>query len=408
MNNNIQRRSVGIIWANPYSTNLGVAALTYSAIVIFEEIGKIKGFKPEFLLWGSRNGSDTLDINGIKVDVTSLPPYFSGNWIRTLKNMIRRPWRFLDRRHIAKLKNCDVLADTGEGDSYADIYGIERFRSFDYIKKLANGQAPYIMLPQTIGPFNSTEAQKKAHNSLENVNHVIARDLQSYSFCKEIAPNSSLSQSIDMAFFLPYNRRGASVSEKIKVGINISGLLWEGGYTGDNQFGLKDDYRKVVESVLKYLDSLNDIEVHLIGHVVSQHWEPWMIDEDTHVNEIIAKEYPNFIVAPKFKSPIEAKSYIAGMDFFSGARMHACIAAISSGVPVLPMAYSRKFNGLFSDTLTYSRLADLKASNTNEVLALFKDAFNQRESLKSEISAIDANIIQPEKKKLIQQISSLI
>jgi polysaccharide pyruvyl transferase WcaK-like protein len=45
---------------------------------------------------------------------------------------------------------------------------------------------------------------------------------------------------------------------------------------------------------------------------------------------------------------MEAKSYISGMDLFIGARMHATIAAISSGVPVIPFSYSRKFEGLFS------------------------------------------------------------
>ena len=68
---------------------------------------------------------------------------------------------------------------------------------------------------------------------------------------------------------------------------------------------------------------------------------------------ILRARYPRAIVAPAFRTPVEAKSYIAGMDFFAGARMHACIAAVSSGVPVYPLAYSRKFNGLFVETLGY-------------------------------------------------------
>lgn len=60
-----------------------------------------------------------------------------------------------------------------------------------------------------------------------------------------------------------------------------------------------------------------------------------------------AAEFPGSVLAPAFASPSEAKSYIAGMDFFMGARMHACITALLSGVPVVPMAYSLKFEGLF-------------------------------------------------------------
>ena len=41
---------------------------------------------------------------------------------------------------------------------------------------------------------------------------------------------------------------------------------------------------------------------------------------------------PGTVLAPRFSTPSEAKTYIAGLDFFMGARMHACIAAFSSGV----------------------------------------------------------------------------
>lgn len=53
------------------------------------------------------------------------------------------------------------------------------------------------------------------------------------------------------------------------------------------------------------------------------------------------------------------------MDFFTGARMHSTIAAFSSGVPVVPVAYSRKFNGLY-DTLKYPYYIDAKSNITCE------------------------------------------
>jgi colanic acid/amylovoran biosynthesis protein len=68
------------------------------------------------------------------------------------------------------------------------------------------------------------------------------------------------------------------------------------------------------------------------------------------------------------------------MDFFTGARMHACIAALSSGVPVLPMAYSRKFAGLFG-TLGYHHMADCKTETGPEILARLGAAFANRAGL---------------------------
>ncbi len=63
--------------------------------------------------------------------------------------------------------------------------------------------------------------------------------------------------------------------------------------------------------------------------------------------------------------------------------MHACIAAFSSGVPVLPMAYSRKFAGLFG-TLGYGACADCKADSEEEILAKLKTAFETRNDLRVE------------------------
>ena len=132
------------------------------------------------------------------------------------------------------------------------------------------------------------------------------------------------------------------------------------------------------------------------------------VDEDTHVIGKLAEQYPRAVVSPAFRTPVEAKSYIAGMDFFTGARMHACIAAISSGVPVYPMAYSRKFNGLFGETLGYSSLGDLKTMDSDEIFSGLFAAFEKRNELKNEIEQICRRIVEPEKEKMIDKLSEYI
>lgn len=62
--------------------------------------------------------------------------------------------------------------------------------------------------------------------------------------------------------------------------------------------------------------------------------------------------------------------------------MHSTIAAFSSEVPVFPMAYSRKFNGLFADTLQYPYMADMKTQSNAEILANIKQCYGQRKDLK--------------------------
>ena len=90
-------------------------------------------------------------------------------------------------------------------------------------------------------------------------------------------------------------------------------------------------------------------------------------EDDYRASMALAAEFPGTVLAPAFTSPSEAKTYIAGMDFFMGARMHACIAAFSAGVPVIPMAYSRKFAGLFG-SIGYGRTVDCTTESGAAIL----------------------------------------
>jgi polysaccharide pyruvyl transferase WcaK-like protein len=77
-------------------------------------------------------------------------------------------------------------------------------------------------------------------------------------------------------------------------------------------------------------------------------------------------------VADPFKSPVEAKTFISQLDLLIGSRMHATIAALSSGVPVVPLGYSDKFTGLFRG-LNYPWLADLRTASETDVIDLLEE-----------------------------------
>ena len=71
---------------------------------------------------------------------------------------------------------------------------------------------------------------------------------------------------------------------------------------------------------------------------------------------------------------------------WSRASLKSLGAAFSAGVPVVPMAYSRKFNGLFIDTLSYSHLIDLKEDDEKAILTKVEEGFSNRDSLQQEIA----------------------
>ena len=104
------------------------------------------------------------------------------------------------------------------------------------------------------------------------------------------------------------------------------------------------------------------------------------IENDYLVCEKIKDRYKNnnsVVLAPKFSSPIEAKSYIYQLDFFAGARMHATIGAVSAGVPTIPIAYSRKFIGVFG-ALGYNYTLDTYTLSESEFKEKFFDYFDNK------------------------------
>ena len=150
------------------------------------------------------------------------------------------------------------------------------------------------------------------------------------------------------------------------MGLSVSALLHHGGYEGTaNQFGLRADYKALTDRLIRTL-----LEARPRGAPVP-HVIPigFPAEDDYTVSQQLQQQYPELKLAPRFKGPIEAKSYISGMDFFVGARMHATIGAFSAGVPVVPLAYSRKFAGLYQ-SLDYHRVVDLKTEDTDSALEL--------------------------------------
>ncbi len=303
-------------------------------------------------------------------------------------------------------ENADFILDIGQGDSFADIYGEHRFRIIDRIHVMARKyKKTYCILPQTIGPFKDTMIAHLAHESIANASCCMARDKQSYDYViKNISEQQKIAEYIDVAFFMPYEKIEQELGYT-HVGLNISSLLWHGGYSRDNQFGLKCDYKKLVKEIINYFLSLKKTKVHLIPHVVEGERG---IENDYEVSYEIWREYnnANLVLAPFALGPIEIKSYIAGMDFFMGARMHATIGAFSSSVPVVPMAYSRKFNGLFVDTLLYDAMVDMKTMNNNLILSEIIQNYANRSSLKEMINERMTGIVAERRKMLVEDLNS--
>lgn len=351
-----------LIWYSLSSSNLGINALTYSSISMLEQIAEKLDIYFEYTLIQNnpiKQQIEIISINGIaievKIDKIKLPIlgfYSVRSWLQIIRWLIYGP-----DQNYKYLSIFDLILDISEGDSFSDIYGKGRFLRVWATKLLAiKINKPIFLMPQTIGPFNHFLSKILAENILSRIPAIYPRDKLSREYLEELLPSRKFQEYLDVAFQLPYVRSNFS-NEKIHIGINVSALLYHGGYSRDNQFNLACDYKSAIHIIINKFCSYPDTVVHLIPHIV--HCSDFPIEYDYAVEKEIAKEMPELILAPEFETPIDAKSYISGLDFFIGSRMHACIAAYSSQVPVIPLAYSRKFTGLFEYSLDYPYVVDL-------------------------------------------------
>lgn len=361
--------TVGLMWHSLGSGNLGVGALTESNIAIVRGVAEQLGLRVRFVVLGTSDAS----VPELAAELAAAGHELQVRRIRVFRSEFRDA-----------VRACDLVLDIGEGDSFADIYGIKRFLFYWLSKNIVCSLGkPLILSPQTIGPFDGGLARMLARQIMRRCTRVFARDNLSSAYLKELDMTGNVDEAIDVAFRLPFARPQRADDGKVKVGVNVSGLLFNGGYTGNNQFGLSIDYAATMRELIRQLTAQPGVEVHLVSHVIEPHMP---VEDDMAAAQRLATEFPGVIVAPAFTRPSEAKSYIAGMDFFTGARMHACIAAFSSGVPVVPMAYSRKFNGLFG-TLGYSHVADCKTDSASAVLNRILSGLQNRAGIGRDVHA---------------------
>ena len=367
--------NIGLLWHSFSSGNLGVGALSLANLELIDSVVKARGLKAHYIVIGSSGPCDYSPRND----------KYSYEFVEfSEKTLLKRPQAIL-----GSIRKCDVVFDIGEGDSFADIYGYKRIAKLLLSKALVVlSKKTLVLSPQTIGPFHRASSIFFAKKILRRCKETIARDQQSFAVLKDMGVEN-IAETIDVAFSLPYQKmKVKTVADKIAVGINISALLHAGGYNGGNQFSLKTDYVELTKRLIEHLLARPEFEIHLVPHVIPTEFSS---EDDYAVSEVYAKKYDRIILAPRFKGPEEAKSYISGLDYFTGARMHATIGAFSSSVPVTPLAYSRKFAGLFN-SINYTRVLDLREQTTEDVLTKILSDIDERAKLKNEIHNAKASI----------------
>lgn len=347
--------TIGLLGCAVNNRNMGCLALTYSLIQLLENIGRREHICIDYLIAEVTPVSDEMlrrfccDVGVDEKKVTCIPAGRLG--VYNVYSAIRKIYHHKENRLFkVAFSKCDIVIDLSYGDSFADIYGNERFFFHTALKQyIEQIGKPLILGPQTYGPYDDERNRELAIEIIENATLILSRDQMSIDYIRQYT-DKEISLCTDLAFQLKYERV-EKATNKTRIGINPSSLLSVNGSDGEFDIGrLTTNYDKYINEIVNYFCANDNYEVHIIPHVGDEAYALFGDRQDC-------------IVHREFNSPIKAKSIISSMDVFIGSRMHATIAAFSSGVATIPVAYSRKFKGLY-ETIGYNYVIDLNTFKT--------------------------------------------
>jgi polysaccharide pyruvyl transferase WcaK-like protein len=305
---------------------------------------------------------------------------------------------------LRKLRKLDAILDISGGDSFSDIYGRRRFNSVVAPKLLAlKLEMPLILPPQTYGPYTEGAVRRTAQRVLRGAVQVWARDRRSLGVVEESLGTdfdpARHRQGIDVAFGLPARQPDPAVQEAIEkfragadvlIGLNVSGLLYTHPGEDIERYGFRSSYRDLIHDLLeRIMQDVQGARVLLIPHVAPRRPSN---DCDATANRALMErlspaQRERVFVIPAPVGPMECKWIIGQCDWFCGTRMHACIAALSQGVPAVGVAYSDKTRGVFDTVGAGGSVVDPRIDECGEMVARIVREIEQHDMRRRELEA---------------------
>lgn len=405
---------IGLLGASFATRNLGVNALAMGAVrSMLQRYPDAEVFLLDYDKFPARH---QVRIDGREVPVSLVNLRFSKNPLlpnhiarllleaMVMRLLPSRRWRErLAARNpwLRRICQTDIFASLAGGDSFSDIYGLERllYMTLPQVLVLLAGKR-LVLLPQTLGPFRGRISKTIARHILRRAERVYSRDHRGADTVRALIGEHLAAEKLAFCYDLGFVLEPAApphleieglplagLDRPPLVGLNISGLLFMGGYTRNNMFGLRVDYRELVARLVDFLAGTKHARVLLVPHVFG---ETPNSESDAAAcadcYERFRSKYPGRVGLVRGSyNEREIKHIIGQCDMFIGSRMHACIAALSQSVPAIAVAYSDKFIGVM-ETIGFEQLvADPRKMGLEEILEKLAGIYEKRQDIRREL-----------------------
>jgi len=246
------------------------------------------------------------------------------------------------RRHVP---DATVALSIG-GDNYTLDYGVPR-QFIALGKYLRERGIPVFLWGASIGPFDKEPdfAQIMFSHLKDDISGIFVRERHSYDYLSENGLRDKVHMMPDPAFVMDPvpvddHKLGFHVEPDTAIGLNISPLMAR--YMPKRDM---PDLAMVAAEIIRALIRRWGRPVVLIPHVTSPHSNDHALLKAAF-DFLKDHEKERVICLPDNLSAAETKWIISQLHCLVAARTHATIAAFSSYVPTVSLAYSCKAYGL--------------------------------------------------------------
>jgi colanic acid/amylovoran biosynthesis protein len=269
----------------------------------------------------------------------------------------RAGWPFpLGRGLKGELERADAVLSIG-GDNYSLDYRLPSLLLATDAFAMDRGK-PVVLWGASVGPFEAEpDFVPVVREHLRRMARVAVRESVSQAYLESTLGLGNVIRVADPAFHLEPQPVEATPfwpadPENGVVGLNVSPLIQRYRPRGEAPGALLDE----VGAFVRWLVDEARVGVLLVPHVVPL--TGGTKNNDAHymapLLERAAEQGRHVAMMPPDLNAAQTKDVIRRCRFFVGARTHATIAALSSGVPTISIAYSVKAKGINLDLLGHT------------------------------------------------------
>lgn len=229
----------------------------------------------------------------------------------------------------------DIVIDAA-GFSYSDQWGRSSCLELaDSCKRWKKNGAKIILLPQALGPYESSINRKAIKSVLNHADLVFARDKISYDYLFEVVgERPNLKMAVDFTNLL-------------------DGIMPNNFDRKNNRFCIVPNHRMIDKTNKKESNNYLPFMIDVTRYAYEKGQKPFILIHEGKEDLILAEKIRNTISSEisiiQESNPLKIKGILGASSGTVGSRFHGLVSALSQGVPSLATGWSHKYQMLFED-----------------------------------------------------------